>query len=145
MNKSAIIRHSIRKLTKLYNSVFTKEISDLGITMPQMMVMREIFHERKTIGQISKAIDLSYSTVSGIIDRLERNGMVQRERDQQDRRVVWIEKTCKVDDNSERITVFPETFYEEMMSNISEEEVDSFIRILQVLITHIEKKAEEKQ
>ncbi|MGE5701607.1 MAG: MarR family winged helix-turn-helix transcriptional regulator, partial [Clostridia bacterium] len=98
-----------------------------------------------TIGQISKAIDLSYSTVSGIIDRLERNGMVHRERDQQDRRVVWIEKTSKVDENSDRITVFPETFYEEMMSNISEEEVDSFIRTLQVLITYIEKKAEEKQ
>ncbi|RNB80268.1 MarR family transcriptional regulator [Brevibacillus fluminis] len=112
--------------------------------MPQMMVIKEIIQERKTIGQISKALDLSYSTVSGIIDRLERGGFVARVKDQQDRRVIWIERTCKLEENSDRLNVYQETFYAEMLSGVTEEEIDSFIRTLQILINHMEKKAEEK-
>ncbi|MGO0061091.1 MarR family winged helix-turn-helix transcriptional regulator [Brevibacillus fluminis] len=144
MSKPATIRNSIRKLTKLYNIAVSKELSELGFTMPQMMVIKEIIQERKTIGQISKALDLSYSTVSGIIDRLERGGFVARVKDQQDRRVIWIERTCKLEENSDRLNVYQETFYAEMLSGVTEEEVDSFIRTLQILLNHMEKKAEEK-
>ncbi|MET3289409.1 UNVERIFIED_CONTAM: DNA-binding MarR family transcriptional regulator [Brevibacillus sp. OAP136] len=144
MSKPATIRNSIRKLTKLYNIAVSKELSELGFTMPQMMVIKEIIQERKTIGQISKALDLSYSTVSGIIDRLERGGFVARVKDQQDRRVIWIERTCKLEENSDRLNVYQETFYAEMLSGVTEEEIDSFIRTLQILINHMEKKAEEK-
>lgn len=144
MSKTAIIRSSIRKLTKLYNIAVSKELSEIGITMPQMMVIREILQERKTIGQISKALELSYSTVSGFIDRLERGGFVARVKDQQDRRVIWIERTCKMEENTDRLNVYQETFYAEMLSEISEEEIDSFISTLHLLINHMEKKAEEK-
>ena len=88
-------------------------------------------------------MDLSYSTVSGIIDRLEREELVERERDEQDRRVVWIRTTPKLKEFKNQVPIFSEEFYNEMFRDFSEGELDSIIITLETLIQKIEK-AEEK-
>lgn len=63
MNKPVVIRDLLKRLNKTINMIAARELEKVGLTYPQLMVLRHLKDEMLTIGQISKAVDLSYSTV----------------------------------------------------------------------------------
>ncbi|MFQ5508211.1 MAG: MarR family winged helix-turn-helix transcriptional regulator [Leptospirillia bacterium] len=64
------------------------------VTVPQLTCLTAIAeHEPATTTRIAREVQLSPSTVVGIIDRLENANLVRRERDTVDRRVVNITLT----------------------------------------------------
>lgn len=72
-----------------------------GLTLPQILVLRAIANadpEDRTVVTISRAVNLSPPTVSGIIDRLVRAALVARERDDRDRRRVVLVATPEGED-----------------------------------------------
>ncbi len=144
MSKAMDIRDLLKKLNRSFGLLITRDLAKFGITVPQGLVLKQISDGRKTIGQISKSIGLSYSTVSGIIDRLERDEWVIRIRDDADRRVIWIEKTNKVEEVKKQIPVFQENYYAELLQDLSEQELDQIVHSLVVLTRQLEKKEEEK-
>ena len=67
-----------------------------GLTVPQLVCLYEIYENgRMTISALSKKIYLSMSTIVGVIDRLEEKQFVNRTRDIQDRRIIYIDITEK--------------------------------------------------
>lgn len=144
MSKAMIIRDLLKKLNRSFGSLITRDLAEFGITVPQGLVLKQISDAPKTIGQISKSIGLSYSTVSGIIDRLERDGWVMRIRDDADRRVIWIQNTSKVEETKKQIPVFQENYYTELLQGLSEQEMDQIVDSLVKLTRQLEKKEEEK-
>ncbi|TFG62327.1 MAG: MarR family transcriptional regulator [Spirochaetales bacterium] len=71
-----------------------KEFEGVGITMPQGMILGVLFQEGpRKISDLSKALSLSNSTVSGIVDRLEKQNIVERVRTEEDRRIVVVHLT----------------------------------------------------
>lgn len=91
------------EVAKLLNEVlmllrrnFAKSFESCGITVPQGMVIRTIGkYGKMKISELSNKLGLSNSTVSGIVDRLEKQGMVERIRGKEDRRVVYVCLTTK--------------------------------------------------
>ncbi len=64
------------------------------ITIPQLICLREIFqHGPISLSALTKIVFLNNSTVTGIVDRLENRGFVQRTRISKDRRQVHAEIT----------------------------------------------------
>ena len=60
-----------------------------GLTAPQLLVLKEVQllgHAKPSI--VAKNVHLSQATVTSIIDRQERAGLIRRERSQKDRRAV---------------------------------------------------------
>jgi len=145
-NDAVVIRNLLIRLYKLQSRLTMMELRDLGITGPQLLVLREINGTRRTIGQIAKAVQLSYSTVSGIIDRLERDGLIERKRDTEDRRVVWIQPTASFEEKKQQKKEFFNKDHEgDWLKELTQEEIDTFVKSLKMFITHLEKKAEERQ
>jgi DNA-binding MarR family transcriptional regulator/GNAT superfamily N-acetyltransferase len=71
-----------------------KLVQEYQLTGPQLMILREIMHRKKvTIGELAKHVSLSNATVTGIVDRLERRGLVRRSRGDRDRRKVLVTAT----------------------------------------------------
>ncbi|NIR45917.1 MAG: winged helix-turn-helix transcriptional regulator [Gemmatimonadetes bacterium] len=65
-----------------------------GLTGPQLLLLRELTGgDNGTVGRLAEAISVSQATLTGIIDRLERKGLVRRRRDQADKRRVVVEVT----------------------------------------------------
>ena len=65
-----------------------------GITGPQLIVLREIAATGSiSAGDLAKRVSLSKGTVSGILERLEKRGLVVRQRSSDDRRQVHIQAT----------------------------------------------------
>ena len=70
-----------------------------GITPTQGMMLGILEKRGKMkVSEISQKMGLNNSTVSGIIDRLERQGMVERLRSEEDKRVVFIKLSPKFDE-----------------------------------------------
>lgn len=85
---------SIRMLVRALDVLSRKLAADSGVTSPQLACLRHIVGEgTTTTTEIARNVHLSPSTVVGIIDRLEEKGLVDRERDKQDRRVVRLTPT----------------------------------------------------
>jgi MarR family 2-MHQ and catechol resistance regulon transcriptional repressor len=85
------------KLTRCTNSVMARlaERSTIGdLTYSQFAVLEALYHlGPMTAGEVSQKILKSGSNLTTVIDNLERDGLVRRERDVNDRRVIYIHLT----------------------------------------------------
>jgi DNA-binding MarR family transcriptional regulator len=73
------------------------EVAKGGLTAPQVGVMRAVVrHEGISLKDLSQGVSLAHSTVSGIVDRLEKLGMIQRKPDRVDGRISRIYPTSIV-------------------------------------------------
>jgi DNA-binding MarR family transcriptional regulator len=69
-------------------------LRDHQLTGPQLSVLKELGrHGRAPIGMLAKNTFLGAPTVTGVVDRLERQGWVTRDPSKQDRRQVLISIT----------------------------------------------------
>ena len=71
-----------------------REFKAMNITGTQGMIVGTLAHQGEMkISELSLHMSLSNSTVSGILDRLEESGIVERTRSKDDRRVVYVRVT----------------------------------------------------
>ena len=69
------------------------------LTAPQTAVMRvAVKHDGISLKELSNAVSLAHSTVSGIVDRLERRGLIERRANSADGRVSLIYPAAVVKD-----------------------------------------------
>jgi DNA-binding MarR family transcriptional regulator len=146
LNGRSDITSQFIKLHKLRSALLFKQLKEFELTSPQLFTLRELFmHQPMMLGTLAKAVDLSNSTVSGIVDRLELKGLVQRQRDEVDRRVVWINTTEKCQQiKQKQLENFHEDFQREFLELITEEQYDIIQGLFENIIVLMETKLEEK-
>ena len=70
-----------------------------GLTAPQMLLLQTIRDRGEVcIGELADDMSLSQATVTSILDRLEKRGLVQRKRSREDRRKVHAYLTLLAND-----------------------------------------------
>jgi DNA-binding MarR family transcriptional regulator len=73
------------------------EVARGELTVPQSAVMQAVVnHDGISLKDLSREVSLAHSTVSGIVDRLEKRGMIERRADAADGRVTRIHPTAIV-------------------------------------------------
>ncbi|HEX5248242.1 MAG TPA: MarR family transcriptional regulator [Gaiellales bacterium] len=85
-------------------------VEEQGVTMPQALALHMLHGagDRLTARDLGRECHMLASTITGVIDRLESAGHVRRERDQRDRRVVWISLTDAGRQLVDRLPTFSE-------------------------------------
>jgi DNA-binding MarR family transcriptional regulator len=108
------------------------------VTPPQWGAM-DLLHESDgmTIGTISQRRGVDAPTVTGIITRLEQNGLVERHNDRKDRRVVTVCLTAEGESILRALTPTVEQFNRDILRGLSEEERQLFLGNLQRIIANI--------
>jgi DNA-binding MarR family transcriptional regulator len=110
----------------------TKELARrANLTGPQLTVVKLL----ETMGDLSlsdlsERIRAQNSTVTGIIDRMEREGLVTRARSTEDRRVVLIQLTAKGQALAEEIKVEPMEIFRSALESLSPQETRDLMKIL---------------
>lgn len=67
-----------------------------GLTMPQyQLLLAAVYGDATTLGSLADELNCSRGNLTGVADRLERDGWLVRERSTEDRRVVNIRLTEK--------------------------------------------------
>jgi MarR family transcriptional regulator for hemolysin len=83
----APLGYLIHEVARLLKRRFEDEAKSHGITLPQWRALAHIaLHEGITQRALADAIDADPMTVSGILDRLEKRGMIDRSADPSDSR-----------------------------------------------------------
>ncbi len=97
---------------------------DTEITMPQFKTLMVLFGMgQATMGELAEALGTGVSTVTGIIDRLVDHGLVAREEDRHDRRVVVGRPTAKGLDLIDRLMVASRELTTRALSRLSTEDL----------------------
>ncbi len=114
-----------------------------GLTGPQLTVIKML----ETLGdlslsRLSERIRAQNSTVTGIVDRMEREGLVTRARSETDRRVVHIQLTQKGLDIAQEVKVEPIQLFREALSSLSREDTKDLLRVLTKLAHRVKSKVE---
>ena len=69
-------------------------VKRVGLTGPQLVILQEVHQSGEVAtGEIARAISLSQATVTGILERMEKRGLVTRRRSDIDRRRVIVSLT----------------------------------------------------
>lgn len=105
--------------------------NEYGLTGPQLTTLKllETFGDL-SLSSLSERIRAQNSTVTGIIDRMEREGLVRRERSTTDRRVVHIRLTEKGAKLAQSISVEPMLIFRAALTGLSRDDTKDLFRIL---------------
>jgi len=95
-----------RKVTRYYRD----KISYFGLTHGQFFLLVAIFEEKSLLpSQLAEKTALDRPTTTGLLDRLERDGWIERRPDSNDRRTLRIHLTAKSEQNRNSIlSIFDE-------------------------------------
>jgi DNA-binding MarR family transcriptional regulator len=91
------------------NAAYRPLLADLGLTYSQYLVMLVLWErDGLGVGELGDRLDLDSGTLSPLLRRLERAGLVRRERATSDERRVTIRLTGRGRDLQERAVGIPE-------------------------------------
>lgn len=123
-----------KEINSKLNHSIREEFKDTGLTVPQIHIIRILHNnERLKISEISKKMSLVNSTVSGIVDRLEKQELVKRVRSEKDKRIVFIELTNKANELVKELRQTIDNYFEGVFVNSSKEEIDTILDGLETL------------
>ena len=106
-----------------------KLFNEMNLTGPQGMMMGILSHDGEMkISDLSEKIGLSNSTVSGIVDRLEKQGLVERTRSNEDRRVVYVNISAEFKKNSKKNFCKIEKTFEDIIEKATAEEIETILK-----------------
>ena len=108
------------------------------ITMPQMVIL-DILRVRgeSKMSDISNAIRVTKSAVTGMVDRLIKSDMVERSRSGDDRRIVLIKLTKYGKSISKKIADYKVKIVSNLFSTLNSGEKKEYLRILKKIQKNI--------
>ena len=122
-----------RVMRRVYDH-YDQRLLPFGLTSPQYFVFNALWMgDGVTVGELGERVSLDSSTLTGIIDRMERNGYVERRPNPDDRRSVLVFLTTKARELGPRILEFADELDINLRQPFSQEEMDTFERVLRAL------------
>ncbi len=120
------IEENLRRVCYKIKKKGREILNDVDITPPQFEALQHlIYEERLTIGELSGKMFLACSTVTDLLDRMERNELVKRVKDETDRRIVRVEVLPKGHELLERVMDNRRKYIEGVLSELPEQVIDA--------------------
>jgi len=125
---------NLKETKLLVDKCLKNKISIGNFTMPQMLIILNLAENKKMkISDLSENIGLTNSTVSGIVDRLEEQSVVERTRSTTDRRVVHVELTPKYSNLHYELNDNIDKYMDEIFSEVTIEQLENTMENLNTL------------
>lgn len=132
-----------RELKRALHQVVSKQAEKEGTTDIQFYVLSALRRNPELgMSELAELLHLGNSTLSGVIDRMEKSGLVDRRRSAADRRAITLHLTKEGEAAEERISLL----YNEAISRldvIPEADLDHLMETLRLIISLIEEKEGE--
>ena len=130
----AILEKELRYISHLIKQKGREILSNYTITPPQFIALQWL-HESgdMTIGDLSTKMYLAFSTTTDLVDRMEKNELVQRVRDENDRRVVRIHLLSEGERIIQEVILKRQDYLRDITEEFNEQEFEQLSRTLQKL------------
>lgn len=138
-----LMEKDLRYIAAIIKQQGRKILSNYTITPPQFIALQWLFeHGDMTIGDLSNKMYLAFSTTTDLVDRMEKNELVKRVRDEKDRRVVRIHLLQEGERVIQEVIDKRRDYLQDVVRDFSEDELSTFTKLLSKL--HIEMSTENK-
>ncbi len=134
----AFMEKELRYISGIIKQKGREILNSYTITPPQFIALQWLFeHGDMTIGDLSNKMYLAFSTTTDLVDRMEKNELVVRIREEQDRRVVRIKLLKEGERIIEEVIEKRQDYLQNVLTEFSEEEVEQFSFLLEKLHTNM--------
>ncbi|GGA78126.1 MarR family winged helix-turn-helix transcriptional regulator [Ornithinibacillus halotolerans] len=135
----------LMKASKSIQEAIKHDISNQGMRTSDFSILEALYHKgRLTVREVSEAVLINTGSITYVIDKLEKKGLLERSNCKEDRRVVYIQITEEGKQLMD--TIFPQhqQVIEELFDGIAEEDIETTINVLkQVGIKASQEKADD--
>ncbi|PTM58218.1 MarR family winged helix-turn-helix transcriptional regulator [Desmospora activa] len=136
----AEIERLVREISVIVKRKGRDILNEFPITPPQFTALLWLNDEGDmTIGELSQKMFLACSTMTDLVDRMEKNDLVERVRDERDRRVVRIHLLERGSSIIRDVMKARQAYLSEVLSHFSEEEVKEMGKHLSLLHEEMKK------
>ncbi|MFF2755099.1 MarR family winged helix-turn-helix transcriptional regulator [Psychrobacillus sp. NPDC058041] len=127
----AFLEKELRHISGIIKQKGRQMLHAYTITPPQFVALQWLFeHGDMTIGDLSNKMYLAFSTTTDLIDRMEKSALVQRVRDEQDRRVVRIHLLKEGERIIEEVIAKRQQYLEDILDQFNSDEVANLSTLL---------------
>lgn len=127
----AEIEKSLRYISAIIKQKGREILSQYTITPPQFIALQWLFEEGDmTIGELSNNMYLACSTTTDLVDRMEKNELIKRVKDEKDRRVVRIHLLEEGERIIEEVIKKRQAYLSHVLTNFDEDEILCFEKSL---------------
>ena len=136
----AEIEFLLREISVIIKRKGREILDQFPVTPPQFTALLLLEKEGDlTIGELSQKMYLACSTMTDLIDRMEKNEVVERIRDGRDRRVVRIRLLDKGRKIIEEVLAARREYLSDVLSHLSSKEAEQIQKHLSVLYHEMKK------
>lgn len=130
----------LRHIASVIRATGRQILTEVVITPPQFVALQWISEEKGiTIGELSGQLFLAFSTTTDLVDKLEEKDLVERRKDEKDKRLVRIYLKSKGEDIIQSVIRKRQQFLEENFSALPSETLLHFQTGLDLLYKEIKK------
>ena len=136
----------IKYLNIIHKNYRRKVTAEIGcgefkdFTVQQISVMMEVGIEPGiTLNELSKKVKLANSTVSGIVDRLEKKNAIVKIRPENNKRVLSITLSEEMEKKMKEVKEIKNRYTVQILSRFEEKEIEEILNSLEKLAIEIEK------
>lgn len=134
----ATVEKELRYIAAIVKQKGREIVSQYTITPPQFVALQWLEELGDiTIGELSNRLYLAFSTTTDLVDRMEKNELVKRVRDENDRRVVVIHLLEKGERIIKEVIEKRQLYLQEMLVGFDVQETEQFSSYLQKLHEHM--------
>ncbi|GEK30051.1 putative HTH-type transcriptional regulator YsmB [Kurthia zopfii] len=130
----AILEKELRHISAIIKQKGREILNNYTITPPQFIALQWLDElGDMTIGDLSNKMYLAFSTTTDLIDRMEKNNLVQRIRDEEDRRVVRIHLLSEGKKIIKEVIEMRQMYLGDIVSDFEKDEIETLSVLLQKL------------
>jgi len=123
---------------KQVREVFGQRLEESGVTRIQWKALYFLgIGDKISQGELAKKMSVKDSTIGRLIERMERDGLIERERSNMDRRVVYVILTENGMKYREKLMPIGTKFSNDLVKGLTDEEIMIFDKVLNKMIENI--------
>ena len=149
MDKKELIQKIIklqRKVDRARRQYELDEWIGLNLTLPQLKSLFFISHEGTTnLSTLASALGVTPTNVTGIVDRLRKQGLVSRTENPEDRRMLLLRATNAGEELLHRLRERRQSYISGVLDRMSLEELDTLIQGFTSLVRAVEAQERESK
>ena len=125
---------SLGKVSRQMTRVYWERLAKYGLSQPQFFLLIALYEEDNIlITRLAEKVALDKSTLTGILDRLERDGLITRQATPNDRRALYIRLTEQSRSLRDDLTHIYNDTNQQFLSRLTDHEREVFDNILDKL------------
>lgn len=138
LERIAFMEKELRYIAGIIKQKGREILNSYTITPPQFIALQWLFeHGDMTIGDLSNKMYLAFSTTTDLVDRMEKNELVVRIREEQDRRVVRIKLLKEGERVIEEVIQKRQDYLKTVLGDFTTNEAEQFATLLEKLHTNM--------